>query len=90
VAEENKILVVAGEKDSVERGAVATLGIDYYKLGQQTGEMALKIISGEAKPQDMPVESQHQTDIIINLKAAKAIGIEMPENLLHKAAEIIE
>jgi putative ABC transport system substrate-binding protein len=90
VAEENKILVVSGEKDSVERGAVATLGIDYYKLGQQTGEMALKIISGEAKPQHMPVESQHQTDIIINLKAAKAIGIEMPENLLHKAAEIIE
>jgi putative ABC transport system substrate-binding protein len=90
VAEENKILVVSGEKDSVVRGAVSTMGLDYYKLGQQTGEMALKILSGKAKPQDMTVESQNQTDIIINLKAAKAMGITIPENLMEKAAEIIE
>ncbi len=90
VAEENKILVVSGEKDSVKRGAVSTIGLDYYKLGQQTGEMALKILSGEAKPQDMPVESQNNTDIIINLKAAKAMGVTIPESLIKKAAEIIE
>jgi len=90
VAENNKILLVSAEKDSVNRGTVATIGLDYYKLGRQTGEMALKIISGKAKPQDMPVEVQKQTDIIINLKAAKALNVTIPQELLDKAAEIIE
>lgn len=90
VAEKNNILVVSAEKDSVYRGAVATIGLDYYKLGRQTGEMALKILSGEAKPQDMPVEVQEQTDIIINLKAAKAANITIPKELLDKAAEVVE
>jgi putative ABC transport system substrate-binding protein len=52
VAEDNKILLIAAEKDSVMRGAVATIGLDYYELGKQTGEMALKILAGEGKPQE--------------------------------------
>jgi len=90
VAEANKILLVSAEKDSVNRGTVATIGLDYYKLGRQTGEMALKILSGEAKPQDMSVESQKDVDIIINLKAAKAMNVTIPQELLDKAAEVIE
>jgi len=90
VAEQNKILLVSTEKDSVNRGTVATIGLDYYKLGRQTGEMALRILSGESKPQDMPVETQDQKDIIINLKAAKALGVTVPQSLIDRAAEIIE
>lgn len=90
VAQKNKILLVSTEKDSVYRGTVATIGLDYYKLGRQTGEMALKILSGKAKPQEMPVESQNQKDIIINLKAAKALDITIPQSLLDKAAEIVK
>ena len=41
VAEDKKIPVIASEGDSVKRGAIATIGIDYYKLGYQTGEMAV-------------------------------------------------
>lgn len=89
-AENNNILLVSAEKDSVYRGTVATIGLDYYKLGRQTGEMALKILAGEGKPQDMPVEVQEQKDIIINLKAAKASNITIPQELLEKAAEIVE
>lgn len=90
VAENNSILLVSAEKDSVNRGTVATIGLDYYKLGRQTGEMALKIIAGEAKPQDMPVEVQEQNDVIINLKAAKALNVSIPKELLDRAVEIIE
>lgn len=90
VAENNSILLVSAEKDSVNRGTVATIGLDYYKLGRQTGEMALKIIAGEAKPQDMPVEVQEQNDVIINLKAAKALNISIPKEVLDRAVEIIE
>lgn len=90
VAENNSILLVSAEKDSVNRGTVATIGLDYYKLGRQTGEMALKIIAGEAKPQDMPVEVQEQNDVIINLKAAKALNVSIPKEVLDRAVEIIE
>ncbi|MFY9217379.1 MAG: ABC transporter substrate-binding protein, partial [Tepidanaerobacteraceae bacterium] len=85
VAENNSILLVSAEKDSVNRGTVATIGLDYYKLGRQTGEMALKIIAGEAKPQDMPVEVQEQNDVIINLKAAKALNVSIPKEVLDRA-----
>ena len=90
VAEQNKILLVSTEKDSVNRGTVATIGLDYYKLGRQTGEMALRVLSGKSKPQDMPVETQDQKDVIINLKAAKAMGITIPQSLVDKAAEVIQ
>ncbi|MGI6406404.1 MAG: ABC transporter substrate-binding protein [Syntrophaceticus sp.] len=90
VAETNKILLVAGEKDSVMRGAVATIGLDYYRLGKQTGEMALKILTGEGKPQDMAVESQQGNQLVVNQKAAAALGVVIPDNVLEKATEVIE
>lgn len=90
VAEKNKIPVISSERDSVKRGAVATLGLDYYKLGQQTGEMAVKILKGEATPEKMPVQGQNQQDVILNLKAAEAMGVNIPQELIDQAAEIIE
>lgn len=85
VAEKNKLLVIATEGDSVQRGCVATIGLDYYKLGYQTGEMAAQILAGSAKPQEMPVESQKETEIIINAKAAEAIGVTIPQSILDRA-----
>lgn len=49
---------MAGEASSVNNGAALTLGLDYKTLGHQTGEMAVKILKGEAKPETMPVEAQ--------------------------------
>ncbi|MGI6226537.1 MAG: ABC transporter substrate-binding protein [Peptococcales bacterium] len=90
MSRQNKLLVVSAEKDSVTRGTVATIALDYYKLGQQTGKMALKILSGDATPQDMPIESQTSQEVIVNLPAAEAIGIEIPDSVLKKAQEIIK
>ncbi|MGI6684681.1 MAG: ABC transporter substrate-binding protein [Bacillota bacterium] len=90
VAKKNKLLLVSAENDSVKRGTVATIGLDYYKLGEQTGKMAIKILSGEGKPQDMPVESQSGNQITVNQKAAADLGVVVPESILERAAEIIK
>lgn len=71
-----KIPVIGSIKDMVEQGAVATETIDYYKLGYQTGEMAVKIIKG-ASIKDMPIETLKDTQLIINKRAAEEMGISL-------------
>ncbi|MGO0063137.1 ABC transporter substrate-binding protein [Brevibacillus fluminis] len=90
VAEANKIPVVAGEENSVKSGAIATYGIQYDKLGAQTADMAVKILKGEAKPADMPVEKQAEMKLIVNKKAAEKMGVTLPQSLLDKANEVID
>ncbi|MDK2962576.1 MAG: putative tryptophan/tyrosine transport system substrate-binding protein [Eubacteriaceae bacterium] len=65
----------------VESGALATLGINYYDLGYQTGVMGAKILSGEAEPASMPIESSETFDFVINGKVAEEIGITIPDDL---------
>ncbi|HHT49263.1 MAG TPA: ABC transporter substrate-binding protein [Firmicutes bacterium] len=88
VAEENKIPIIAGEENLVSQGALATVGVNYYRLGRQTAEMALKIIRDGAKPETMPIESQKDTELVINEDTAKAIGITIPASLRAKATII--
>ena len=87
VTEEAKLPVICGEGEAVKSGGVATLGIDYYKLGKQSGEMAADILSGKAKPQDMPIQSQKEFNVIINEENAKKIGLTIPEDILDKAVK---
>ncbi|SFQ95113.1 ABC transporter substrate-binding protein [Desulfoscipio geothermicus] len=89
VAEENKIPVIAGESNSVEQGALATIGLDYYKLGSQTAEIALRVLNGE-KPQDIAVESQKDSNIVINLQAAERMGVTVSDEVKTKAVRVIE
>jgi len=89
IAEENKIPVIAGESNSVEEGALATLGIDYYKLGCQTAESALRVLNGE-NPADIAVEAQKGADIVINLQAAERFGITISDEMKAKATQVIE
>ena len=87
VAGEAKLPVVCGEGGMVKAGGTATLGIDYYKLGVQTGEMAADILAGKAKPQDMAIQSQKDFEIVINEANAKKIGLNIPEEIMKKAAK---
>ena len=73
--------VIVGESGMVENGGLATVGIDYYKLGYQTGEMAVRILKDGAKPADMPIEYLKDTDLAINMEIAQSIGIEVPQDL---------
>lgn len=81
VTEEAKIPVIAGEGGMVKAGGVATLGLDYYKLGKQSGEMAADILSGKSKPQDMPIQTQKEFAVIINEENAKKIGLTIPQDI---------
>ncbi len=85
VAEDKDIPVIASEGDSVARGAIATIGIDYYQLGYQTGEMAVKILTGEADPAAMPVETQSDLALYLNTGAAERMGVTIPDDLLAEA-----
>lgn len=89
VAEDSKIPLVVGEEDGVRRGALATVGIDYYALGKQTAKMAVKILREKAKPAEMPIQYQENVRLVVNLKAAEKMGVTVPESLIEQAYEVI-
>lgn len=88
VGNEAGIPVLAGDTDSVKRGAVAAAGFNYYDVGRQTGHMVVKILEG-AKPGDLAVEGVAKTDLYVNLKAAKAQGVTLSDALISEATEVI-
>jgi len=87
VAEAKDIPVIASEGDSVARGGIATIGISYYDLGYQTGEMAVRILKGEATTDSMPVETQTELAVYLNTGAAERMGVTIPDDLLAEADE---
>lgn len=76
VAEDQKIPLIVGEPDSLEKGGFATFGIDYFKIGYRTGEMAVEILKGEKDPSDIPVEYPEEIKLIINKEAAEKQGVK--------------
>ena len=78
---QSKTPVICGESGMVENGGLATLGINYYDLGYKAGLMGVKILKGEAKPADMPIESASEFDFAINGNVANEIGLKIPEDL---------
>lgn len=89
VGYQTKLPVFAADTDSVKRGAIAALAVDYYKMGRQTGEMVARILKG-AKPGDLPVETLREFQIHLNPGAAAKMGVKVPPALLKKADKIIE
>lgn len=89
VTEEAKLPVICGEGGMVKAGGVATLGVDYYKLGFQAGEMAADILGGKSKPADMAIQAQKEFKAMVNLKEAEKIGLKVPEDVL-KGAELVK
>ncbi|NLO86351.1 MAG: ABC transporter substrate-binding protein [Clostridiales bacterium] len=89
VTVETKTPVICGESGMVLQGGVATLGIDYYKLGYQTGEMALPVLSGEVTDiSTMSIQTQTNYTYTINKTIADEIGMEIPADLMQYAVEM--
>ena len=77
----SKTPVICGESGMVTNGGLATLGINYYDLGYQTGLMGVKILKGEAEPASMPLEASTKFDFAINGAVAEEIGLTIPADL---------
>lgn len=85
VAETEGVPVISADADSVERGTVASYGIDYELLGYQTGQIAIRILTEGADPATTPVESQSELSLYLNPVAAERMSVTIPETLLADA-----
>ena len=79
VANENDIPFFSSDRDTVERGAFATVGFRYYDHGYQAGEMAVEILKNGKKPSELPVSFPDKLDFILNLKAAAEQNITVTD-----------
>ena len=76
-------------KTYVEAGGLISYGIDPPAIFRQLGSYAAKILNG-TKPADLPVEQAVKFELVINLKTAKAIGVELSTAIQLRADEVIE
>lgn len=83
----SKTPVICGEENMVLSGGLATLGINYYKLGYLTGQMAVRLLEGEAEISSMPIEALKEFDYVINGAVAQEIGLTIPEDLKQYVVE---
>lgn len=89
VAKESKIPLIASDTSSVERGAVAALGVNYYELGRETGKIVVRILNGE-KAGAIPVYTPQMLDLYVCPKHAKEEGITLSQAVIDKAKEVVE
>ena len=71
--------VFGSEIEQVKKGCVASVGLDYVYVGEETGKMAAKVLKGEAKASEMKFITFEEADLYGNEEAAKVYGLTLPE-----------
>lgn len=89
VGNEAKIPLIAADTDSVKRGAIAALGVNYYDLGHQAGKIAVRIIKGE-KVGDIAPQTSEKLELFLNKTAATAQGVVLSDALIAEATQVLE
>ncbi len=89
VGQDAKLPLVASDTDSVKRGGIAALGINYRDLGEQTGRMVVRILKGE-KPGDIKPETSTKLELFVNPGAAEKQGVKLSDELVKSAAQVIK
>lgn len=88
-ADAEGIPVFGATADYVDKGAVASVGFDYYQVGVQTAKYVAAILGGIA-PAQLPAKVAKGTDIVINPAAATKLGITLPAELTTNPSRIVE
>ena len=73
----------------VELGGLMSFGADWLDIGRDLGRVAAEILNGES-PANIPISQPTKYEMSVNLKTAKAFGIEIPPSLLVQADKVIE
>jgi putative ABC transport system substrate-binding protein len=89
VGNDAKIPLVASDTDSVKRGAIAALGVNYYDLGRQTGKVVARILKGE-KPGDIASATSSKLELFVNTTAAQKQGVTLSADLIKSAKTVIK
>ena len=89
LAVDARLPTMSGFRDYVETGGLMSYGPNYPDLFRRAADYVDRILRG-AKPGDIPVAQPTKFDLVINLKTAKALGLELPPALLARADEVIE
>ncbi len=76
-------------REFAEAGGLISFGVNLPVIYQQLGVYAGKVLKG-AKPADLPVQQPSTFELIVNLKASRALGLTVPQSLLARADEVIE
>jgi putative ABC transport system substrate-binding protein len=91
VTQDAKIPLFSSERRSVERGALATIGLDFVSMGVVTARMVDKVLKG-AKPGDLDVVDMTKEPgalaLYLNKGSAEKIGLKLPPDMLKRAAEV--
>ena len=86
-ANKEGIPVFGSEVEQVKSGCVASMGLEYYELGKQTGAMAAKVLKGEAQASEMNYEVISEASLYVNTAAADKIGLALDEDFVNGAYE---
>jgi putative ABC transport system substrate-binding protein len=89
LAAKARLPAMYGIREAAEAGGLLSYGPDYFELARRSATYVDRILKG-ARPADLPVEQPTKFEMVVNLRAAKTLGLTIPQSILGRANRIIE